>query len=286
MELRCIRSTRGLALVASALLCWACGCEEEAPPPPVEPPPATPEAPEPDPTPEPPPEPPPLPEAREVRLETGDGVVLVGDLRTGESPSAPLVVLVHQLSSDRAEWETLARHLAVEPAYATFAFDVRGHGDSATDADGDEVAWRDFETADWEKVSDDVRALLGHLREEEGLQPRRVALVGSSIGSSAVIRAAATDPTVDAVVALSPGRAYRGLDALTPLTELGERPLLAVASRGDRSSAETVSDMARIAPRGEASIVDGERHGVAMFEAAPESLERVIAFLRAHLSPG
>ncbi|MCZ7681897.1 MAG: hypothetical protein M5U28_25135 [Sandaracinaceae bacterium] len=108
--------------------------------------------------------------------------------------------------------------------------------------------------------------------------------MGSSIGSSAAIVAAAGDPSVSAVVALSPGRAYRGIDAITPAARLGERALLVIASREEAPSAEAATDMARIAPAGELLLVDGDRHGVAMFERAPESLERVVAFLRQQLA--
>lgn len=238
-------------------------------PPPVEPPPLVEE---------PPPELP-LPEARVVRVPAEDRLELVGDLREGHAPNAPLVILVHQLSTNRNEWEPLLRRLGGAPAMTTFALDMRGHGESTVRRDR-EVSWNDFETADWEKVADDILRVLTHLREAEELAPTRVILVGSSIGSSAVIVAASRDESIDAVVALSPGRAYRGVDALTPTGALGERPLLAIASRGEAASAETAADMARIAGSGDSLLVEGDRHGVAMFESAPESLERVVEFLR------
>lgn len=264
-------------LVAALVLATACSSERP------EPVPSRPTQPAPDPTPDPEPAPaadPPLAEPREVRIETEDGLTLVGDLRAAADPSAPLVVLIHQLGSTRAEWTPLIRRLG--PSFSTYAFDLRGHGQSNRRGDR-EVSHASFEASDWARLAEDVRTVLGHLREEEGLQPRRVALVGSSIGSSAAIVAAASDPSVNAVVALSPGRAYRGIDAITPVAQLGDRPLLVVASRGEAPSAEAAADMERIAPRGEQLLVDGDRHGVAMWQSAPESLDRVVAFLREHL---
>lgn len=268
------------SLILVPILALAC-----TPDPPPRPSPAAPE-PSPDETSEAPPEPAPepapelpLPEARVVRVRADDGLELVGDLREGAGADAPLVILVHQLSTDRNEWEPLLRRLGGPPAMTTFAFDMRGHGES-TQRRNREVSFGDFETADWEKVAGDVLRVLAHLREAEELAPARVILVGSSIGSSAVILAASRDESIDAVVALSPGRAYRGVDALTPTAALGERSLLAVASREDPASAETAADMARIAGSGEALVVDGDRHGVGMFESAPESLERVAEFVR------
>lgn len=268
-------------LVALALFAFV-ACSPDAPSPAPAPPPSPareviqPDAPD--------PEPPPLAEPETVRVPTEDGVVLVGDLRVGASPTAPLVVLVHQLSSDRSEWNALLRELGAEPALTTFAFDLRGHGESTQRADGSDVSASDFEPADWQRLPGDVLAAVAAIQAREDVSPARVALVGSSIGGSAVIVAAADEPSVQAVVALSPGRAYRGIDALTPLTRLGDRPLLAIASRGEAPSAETAQNMERIAPQGELLLVEGDRHGVAMWESAPESQERVVAFLREHLS--
>lgn len=282
----------GIGLIVCVL--FLAGCSEPAPAEPSEP--SEPSAAEPSDTAEdveapptepdaeddgPPPlgEPLPLADAEVVRIESG-GVTIVGDLRAVEgAPTAPLVVLVHQLSSQRAEWTPALRHLAAEPALATFALDMRGHGESTEARGGETLAWQSFEPSDWEAVEGDIRAVLDALLAR--LEPSRIILVGSSIGSSAVVRAAAADPRVHAVAALSPGRAYRGLDALTPLTELGPRPLLALASRGEQAAAETAHDMARIAPAGEYVLVDGDVHGVSMFEADPTSLAHLVAFVRA-----
>ncbi|HJL16160.1 MAG TPA: alpha/beta fold hydrolase [Sandaracinaceae bacterium LLY-WYZ-13_1] len=284
-----MRARAASALLGLAILGGACSEAEQAPAEAFDPPSVAPPTPtEPEPAradePEAPAEPPPLAAPETITVTSEDGVRIVGDLRRGEGPEAPLAVLVHQLGSARAEWAPLSRRLGAL-GVATFAFDVRGHGESTARAGGAEVDWQRFDTEGWEAVAGDVRAVLGHLREEAGLQPRRVALVGSSIGSSAAILAAAEAPDVDAVVALSPGRAYRGVDALSPLSELGERPLLAVASRGEPPSADTAEAMARIAPAGEARLVEGDRHGVGMFEADPESLDAVLTFLRTQLSP-
>jgi pimeloyl-ACP methyl ester carboxylesterase len=271
------------SLVVLALFVSACSSEPSRAPAPPAAERAEPPAPEAPPAPSPTPEPPPLPEAREVRIEAQDGAVLVGDLREGASPEAPLVILIHQLGSTRAEWMPLLRGLAASPGMTTFALDMRGHGASTTGSRGHDLAYASFTNTDWRRIAGDVRAVLAHLREQEGLRPRSVALVGSSIGSSAAILAAAEEPSVDAIVALSPGRANHGLDTITPLPSLAERPILALASRGDLPSAEAANDIARIARGGEVLLVDGDRHGVAIFEGAPESLERVRSFLRDHL---
>ena len=266
----------------AALLLLACSPREAARPPapgPTEPAvrPA-PSASEPAPS----PSAPSLPEGREVHVRTADGVELAGTLRAGASPEAPLVVLVHQLSSTRREWEPLCAELAREPALSTFALDMRGHGQSTARHGGDPLAWRNFATADWERVEEDIAAVLAHLREQEHLRPRAIVLIGSSIGSSAVIRAAASDPGVRAIVALSPVRAYRGLDVIVAATQLADRSILVMAAEGETASADTARDLARIVPDAELVLVPGDRHGVAMWAGDADRLARVARFVREH----
>ena len=267
-----------LALSAAASPLGACDAEPaEAPGPQV------PEVPEP----APPPDPADAPsgEAVDVTFRTGDGVTVAATLRPGPVPAAPAVVLVHQLGSTRAEWAPIVERLSAEPGLTTLAIDMRGHGDSRTGPEGT-LEWNDFADAEWAEVVQDVRAAVDFLRNQETLSPSKIALAGSSIGSSAAIRLAAEDADIAAVVALSPGRAYRGVDAVTPVAEFGDRPLLAVAAEGEPPAAATARDIARIAAAGEVVLYPGDAHGLAMIGAAPQMPDRVVTFLRNALGAG
>lgn len=229
------------------------------------------------------PAPPPLPAPRDVSFTTSDGVTIAGTLHGGATPDAPLVVLVHQLGSTRAEWEPLVERLRAHPALAILAIDLRGHGESTRGAEGSALAWREFDNATWARTADDVVAAVEFVRSEaSGVRPARIGLVGSSIGSTAVVAAAARTPDIGPVVAISPGRAYRGFDAITPALELAGHPFLAVVAREEPDSVETAQAMARITST-EALIVDGSEHGVALLRAHPEVLDRVEQVLRSAL---
>lgn len=221
-----------------------------------------------------------LPEPREVRIPTADGVTITGTLQPAARPDAPLVILVHQLGGTRAEWAALVERLHARPAVATLAIDLRGHGASTEGPDGQPLAWRELDNAQWAQTAEDVAAAVRFVADEaSGITPARIAVIGSSIGSSAAISAAARTTDIDAVAALSPGRAYRGFDAITPATQLGGRPFLAVTAREEIDSVETAQAMARITAS-EPVIVEGGTHGVAMLTESPELLARVEAFLR------
>jgi pimeloyl-ACP methyl ester carboxylesterase len=212
-----------------------------------------------------------------VSFRTSDGVTIVGTLHPAAEPAAPAVVLVHQLSSDRAEWAPVVAELT---GITALAIDLRGHGESTAGPDGP-IAFASFSAEDWAALPLDVDAGLGFLRAHPALRPERIAVAGSSIGSSAAIVAAGRDPDVAAVVAISPGRAYHGIDALTPVPELGGRPLFAIAAEHELPAAEAAETMARLAPAGRVEIVTGSSaHGLALVAEEPALAGRIAAFLR------
>jgi pimeloyl-ACP methyl ester carboxylesterase len=221
-----------------------------------------------------------LPPPREIAFTTEDGAQLAATLQPAARPDAPLVILVHQIGSTRAEWEPLLGRLRLAPSIATLALDLRGHGASTATADGETLAWRDFDADAWPRTASDVRAAVAFARSDaSGIAPRTLAVVGSSIGSSAAIAAAATEPGLGVIVALSPGRAYHGFDAITPATELGGRRFLAVVAEAESDAVDTARAMARIT-ESEPVIVPGSAHGVALLAEPGDVLDRVERFLR------
>jgi len=243
------------------LLAIACGSTEETPNQPrVEAP-----APEPGVAPD---------EGETVRFETADGVHLVGTSWRGEGDVA--VVLLHQLSGDRREWAPVRE--ALEPLGVTvLAIDLRGHGDSTGGPEGP-IQWRAFDNAAWRGVVEDAKAAMRFLDAQ--VAPSRFVLVGSSIGSSAALLAAAEEPRVAGVVALSPGSSYRGLETGPAAESLRGRALLAIAAEGEAPAADTARSLAE-SSGGEAEIVSGSAHGLRMVADAPTIPARVARFVEA-----
>lgn len=220
-----------------------------------------------------------IPEPRDVTFVTSDGVTLGATLSPGSRPDAPAVILVHQIASDRSEWAPLVARLREAPALTVLAIDLRGHG-ASTQGPAGPLDFHAFDTAAWGAIGLDVRAAAAFLTSREsGLLPNHIAVVGSSLGATAAVLAAHDEGRLDPIVTLSPGRAYHGVDAITLVLALGGRALLAVVAREEADGVDTASAFARIT-RGEPLIVDGNAHGVALFTAAPETLDRVESFLR------
>ena len=213
-----------------------------------------------------------------VTFAASDGLTLVGSLRRAER-GAPALILLHQLSSNRGEWTPMLEAMPTD--ITILSFDMRGHGESIV-RDGRTVGWRAFASADWQHTVDDVGRAIDYLKREVGAD--RFVLGGASIGSSAALLTALDRPEVAGVFALSPGRAYRGLDTISRAADLRERRTLFVAAEGEAPAKEAAEELARLAG-GSASIVGGNAHGVRMVGAAPDLPARLAAFVADTLSP-
>lgn len=97
----------------------------------------------------------------------------------GDSQQVPLVVLVHGTGAHRHWWDFIAPHF-VGP-YNLIALDLAGMGDSEH-RDAYSIA----------NMGEDICALVEHFMQQS--QPRRVVLIGHSMGGFAVLSAASQRP--------------------------------------------------------------------------------------------
>ena len=177
-----------------------------------------------------------LPNLAEVSFDGPDGVTLRGWFAPPRNGT--VVILVHGLFSNRAgllpEAEVFARH-----GYGVLLFDSRAHGES----DGTVATWGSREAFDIASAIRFVKA-----------QPQvaRVALLGFSVGASAVARAAANDQTVAAVILYA---TWPSLREEISYKEPHGRVATALALLGFRAAGVEIdeikpeADLARISPR-------------------------------------
>src|SRR5215216_4555534 len=110
------------------------------------------------------------------------------DSADGSAP-APGVVVVHGASSRKENHADFAR-LATANGWAALTFDLPGHGESDREFSGAAV--------------DDVIAMVDLLADEPGVDARRIALRGSSLGGFLAICAAAARLEIAGVIAICP----------------------------------------------------------------------------------
>ena len=164
-----------------------------------------------------------------------------------EAPAAPvtkypLVVLTHGLSGSYKEWGALPADL-VKQGYAVFAMDLRGHGKSTRNSKGQAVSWRTFEAEQWKEIPNDIDRALKFL-EKSGKYPqvntKAVAYIGGKLGANAaLIDASKHASRVKALVLLSPGKNYKGLETARPMIEYPNAVYFMASDIDDETLKET-----------------------------------------------
>jgi pimeloyl-ACP methyl ester carboxylesterase len=106
-----------------------------------------------------------------------------------DQPPWPGIVVVHGAGSRKENHADFAR-LATANGWAALTFDLPGHGDSEPEMSGAAI--------------DAVVSMVHLLEVQDGIDERRVALRGSSLGGFLAICAAAAAPEIAGVIAICP----------------------------------------------------------------------------------
>lgn len=226
-----------------------------------------------------------------VELPTEDRWQLVGTLHPGADGTTGAVLLLHQLGSNRGEWQPLVALLQRPPAVTVLTLDLRGHGDSVQGPQSARQTWEGFgeDPARWAGLPRDAVAGARYLFTTNAGAVRSLVVVGSSIGGAAAVAGLADEPRVVGLAMISPGVAYHGLDALGPMRAYAVLPTLPartawmMAAAGDVESARDLGTLATEAPgmRIERSVVAGsDAHGVALLNAAPARWGALEGYIR------
>ena len=224
-----------------------------------------------------------------AEFETDDHWKLEGTLSPGAEGSTGAVLLLHQLGSNRAEWQPLVERLQRPPAVAVLALDLRGHGESVQGPRSERQTWESFgeDAALWAGLARDAAAGAQYLLTSGAA--RSLVVVGSSIGASAAVAGLASESHVVGLAMISPGLAYHGLDALAPMRAYAgavdagpPRTAWLIAGERDEGSAAAVAALTTEAAgiTVEHAVVAGsEAHGVALLNADAtrwDALERYV----------
>jgi pimeloyl-ACP methyl ester carboxylesterase len=224
---------------------------------------------------------------KDVTLTTADGVKIAATAWPSGAAHGAGVVLLHMYGSDRTTWSSEASHLGAR-GITVLAIDLRGHGGSAKQAKQDlapRVAKRDPKL--FAEMHQDAWAAVQWLAKEGGCDPKRIALVGASVGCSVAIDTARRHPAeVAAVLCMSPGANYLGLDTLAHLkTFPAEASLLLLVHRTEVDAG--AAKIAEARPGTRLVVYDDEApadasddkmwaHGTKMFGRLP-LVERTVA---------
>lgn len=204
------------------------------------------------------------PKVEALTFTTEDGIPLTGTL-TGSGTK--VVILSNQHHVTEFLWDSFVPDL-VGAGWSVFTYNYRGIGTSG----GQE---------DVPQVGKDLRAAHQLIRSRGAT---RIALVGASLGSMVTL-AAAPELKPAAVVLLSVGRSFFGLNLAPDPSQGVDSPTLLVTSEYDFSRGDTEAIAGQFGRRAELLVVPASDHGTALLDGpyAEEVRAKVLGFLKSHL---
>ncbi len=207
-----------------------------------------------------------------VSWTTEDGVDLVGQYQPAKSSGRPVWILLHGLGSNKQEWLGFARSLS-DIGDGFLMYDARGHGESVRGAEDQPLDYREFRTkgpgSPWDRMVGDLDSAVRLLRSRFSVPARRIAVGGASLGANVALVYASQHPEVPAVILLSPGLDYAGVQTEDAFRQYGSRPIFLAASPRDTGAFNTIRKFAVQCPASNCTLQPGEgsEHGVAMLNA-------------------
>jgi pimeloyl-ACP methyl ester carboxylesterase len=228
-----------------------------------------------------------------------DGLVLKGILEypeTSPGTSYPLAVLAHQYPGTADSFGPLVEDL-LDLGVACLAFDQRGHGASIMGRAGPVVidtpegfAAEDFGAAfgssiaklEFHRIENDIYRVASWGASQNFIDPRRLLLVGASVGGSGALLAAPRIPGLRAILTLgaagAPAFGPDGPDRIRQALETITAPAFLASSEGDAFSG---ADNARTWSQGlshvSSRIVPGSAHAMGIYY---DVRENVLGFVK------
>jgi pimeloyl-ACP methyl ester carboxylesterase len=207
---------------------------------------------------------------QKITWNTLDGVKLVGLYHPSVRPGVYTWILLHGLGSNKEEWETFARKL-VKHGNGVFIYDARGHGESSHLITGEATTYQDWQNAGpgspWDAMPSDLASAVQVLQKRFGLSEKKIAVGGASLGANVALVYACNHPRVPALVLLSPGMEYAGIQSAATYKVYSGRPVFIAASPGDLYAYSSVRQLTDLASSLAQVVANGRSgHGVQMFQ--------------------
>jgi len=219
----------------------------------------------------------------ELSLLTRDGVRLAGTYYPPPAPHAPSLILLHGLGEDRSVWREFGRRTQ-QQGYGALAIDLRGHGESRRKGDA-KIDYGDFDEADWMKVGLDIAASKEALLDR-GADSENIAAIGADVSANVLLHHAHGDWDIQAVVLLSPGLEYEGVETEPVMAAYGKRPTLMLYTTGDTYSASSVRELHRISEGfTEIREYQGAAHGADIVRRSNNAVNHIFLWLSQILVP-
>ncbi len=217
---------------------------------------------------------------KEVILTTEDGVKIYGSYFQAEDKSAPAVILLHMMPSDRKSWHAFQESLS-NAGFQSLSIDLRGHGESVFLNDK-KIDYKNFTDKQQQEKIYDVKTAVDFF-EKMGIKKNNISIVGASIGANLALWYQSENEDIKATVLMSPGMDYRGIKADEKMKKLKNNQNVFLMSGGDndRYSQDSIKELFKI---GEANkkieIFENASHGTGIFDSDNNASQIIINWLK------
>lgn len=185
-----------------------------------------------------------------IEYVTKDKYVLQSTLKYPKQKKTqyPFVVLIHSWGLASSYWGSLPEDL-VKAGYAVLEVDLRGHGKSNM---MENLSRRSYIYLSHEatlQIPNDVYQILSQVYSTyTNLSKREVYFIGADIGATASVYVAKyLKMTPAAMVLITPQIKFRGIQMANTFLEIGDVPVLAVASKKDALSIAQINTLEKYA---------------------------------------
>ncbi len=148
------------------------------------------------------------------------------------------------------------------------AVDLRGHG-------------RTGGAVDWTALPQDTLDMLDALRQMEGVDAGRIAVIGAGVGANLALTTCAVNTFCSAAVAISPTLEEQGILTEDAVGRITDRPLLLIAAEGDAAAAQRLDSLAP-GPH-DLMTPSGFGQGTALLASEPTLPGTIVAWLQGRL---
>lgn len=191
---------------------------------------------------------------KEIEAQTKDSRIIKATLSYVQINGVnkyPTVVLLHSIGYSSTDWGNLITYLN-NAGYAVLAVDLRGHGKSIYTSEFKKIQWTYFTNKTYAKYPSDIITVLKEAQKQSKLVSLdNMAIVGADIGANTAVLVAKDLPKKPkTLVLISATKSFKGLYIPIAMAEMGNIPILSMASKKDRYSMSEQQDIAKFSQGG------------------------------------
>jgi dienelactone hydrolase len=226
---------------------------------------------------------------RSVSLVTGDQIKLDFDYYPAHRPNSPTVILLPDTRCDRKLFGTISVTLN-EAGFGVMAIDFRYKDLIARSGNMSNqiqtIKMQNFDVL----VDQDVKSAIDFLSRQDGVDPKRICIIGTSLGSRVALKSGVNySPKALVLISLSGQEVFTaGSTSIQQLlSEYGDKPILFMTSAKDwgnnyRAAEDNKLYMNWAKGKCELKIWPGSEHGVDILKSR-EAAQFVLSWLRQNI---